>query len=210
MTASKTPTVSDAMREAVAPELDRFDTAYKAACETSDPQRWMEAALFGQQLRNALLAPAGPIASALAALERENATLRAERDEARADAFLLAANQCEGPMFGDEHGHSYCAKLRAAEAELATLRTSAERMEAEHAEETARLTAVETPRPISEWHEDMGFALWWILPVCEPPYSGSPGCDDWPEYHTHFTPLPVIRDAAWRDAALTPKETPDA
>jgi hypothetical protein len=113
-----------------------------------------------------------------------------------ADASLMSANQCEGPMHGDEGGNSYCPKVRAAEAETARLRAALER--------------TETPRPISEYHEDMGFVLWWILPVREPPYSGSPGCDDWPEYHTHFTPVPDIRDAAWREAYYANPEQTDA
>lgn len=44
-------------------------------------------------------------------------------------------------------------------------------------------------RPISEYHEDMGPCLWWIFPLCEPPYSGTPNDCGWPEYHTHFTRL---------------------
>ncbi len=50
-----------------------------------------------------------------------------------------------------------------------------------------------TPRPIEEWHEDMGMCLWYEFPICEPPYVGSPLDTDWPEYHTHFTPLiPIL------------------
>jgi hypothetical protein len=44
-------------------------------------------------------------------------------------------------------------------------------------------------RPISEWHEDMGDVLWWIFPLCEAPYVGSPLDTDWPNYHTHFTKI---------------------
>lgn len=44
-------------------------------------------------------------------------------------------------------------------------------------------------RPISEYHEDLGCDLWWIFPLCEPPYCGTPNDCDWPEYHTHFTLL---------------------
>lgn len=51
------------------------------------------------------------------------------------------------------------------------------------------LRTYKTPRHIDEWHEDMGFALWWALPVCEPPYVGTPLDTDWPGYHTHWTPL---------------------
>ncbi|MEK4355172.1 hypothetical protein MKX41_30755 [Paenibacillus sp. FSL R5-0475] len=46
-----------------------------------------------------------------------------------------------------------------------------------------------TTKPIDEWHEDLGDVLWWIFPVNEPPYCGSPMDMDWPDYHTHWTPL---------------------
>ena len=45
-------------------------------------------------------------------------------------------------------------------------------------------------RPLEEWYEDYGDVLWWKFPIEEPPYVGSPLCSDWPEYHTHWTPLP--------------------
>lgn len=72
-----------------------------------------------------------------------------------------------------------------------------------------------TPRPIEEYHEDMGTVLWWKFPIVEAPYVGTPNdfgytvevrlasSDDpsaqlltrhvggWPGYHTHFTPLPT-------------------
>lgn len=28
--------------------------------------------------------------------------------------------------------------------------------------------------PFEDWHEDYRDVLWWRLPVCEPPYVGSP------------------------------------
>lgn len=31
-----------------------------------------------------------------------------------------------------------------------------------------------TPRPIAEYHEDMGAVLWWKFPITEAPYVGSP------------------------------------
>ena len=50
-----------------------------------------------------------------------------------------------------------------------------------------------TPRPLKEWHEDMGECLWYKFPIDEPPHVGSPLGDDWPGYHTHFTPLiPIL------------------
>lgn len=49
-------------------------------------------------------------------------------------------------------------------------------------------------RPLDEWHEDHGFALWWTWKdgqwLGEPSYIGSPLCSDWPGYHTHWTPHP--------------------
>lgn len=51
-------------------------------------------------------------------------------------------------------------------------------------------------RPLSEWEEDMGSVLWWRFPVEEPPYCGTPNCNDWPGYHTHWTPLVVPSDPA--------------
>ena len=69
------------------------------------------------------------------------------------------------------------------------------------------------PRPIEEYHEDMGDVLWWTFPINEPPYVGSPldlgqtieveirdlshtnvfrrNVGGWPGYHTHFTPIPI-------------------
>lgn len=46
-------------------------------------------------------------------------------------------------------------------------------------------------RPLAEWHDDMGDVLWWKFPVNEPPYCGSPLDSDWPDYHTHWTPIVV-------------------
>lgn len=56
--------------------------------------------------------------------------------------------------------------------------------------------------PIDEWDEDIGDALWWKLPVVERPYCGSPLDDDWPGYHTHWSPLPSseVIEAAERSA----------
>ena len=47
------------------------------------------------------------------------------------------------------------------------------------------------PRPLEEWGEDYGDVLWWVFPVEEPPYVGSPLDAAWPGYHTHWTPLIV-------------------
>jgi hypothetical protein len=51
-----------------------------------------------------------------------------------------------------------------------------------------------TPRPLDDWHEDDGHALWWIFPLQECPYAGTPLDGDWPGYHTHWTPIPMPHD----------------
>lgn len=51
-----------------------------------------------------------------------------------------------------------------------------------------------TPRSRDSWHEDDGTALWWTLPVEEPPYCGTPLDDDFPDYATHWTPLPALAE----------------
>ncbi len=59
----------------------------------------------------------------------------------------------------------------------------------EHHPDVQAALDAKTPRPISEWHEDIGAVLWWRFPVEEPPYAGSPLDSDWPGYHTHFTQI---------------------
>jgi hypothetical protein len=48
-----------------------------------------------------------------------------------------------------------------------------------------------TARPIDDWHEDYGDVIWWTFPIQESPYCGSPLDSDWPDYHTHWTPLVI-------------------
>lgn len=56
--------------------------------------------------------------------------------------------------------------------------------------QVAELEDAKTPRPAADYHEDFGTVLWWVLPVCEPPYVGSPLDCDWEEgYYTHWTPI---------------------
>ncbi len=47
------------------------------------------------------------------------------------------------------------------------------------------------PKPLDAWHEEVGPVLWWLFPVKEPPYVGTPIDDDWPGYHTHWTEIAV-------------------
>lgn len=50
--------------------------------------------------------------------------------------------------------------------------------------------------PLEEWHEDLGNVTWWCwMPgdwLGEPAWIGTPLDDDWPGYHTHFTPHPQV------------------
>ncbi len=50
------------------------------------------------------------------------------------------------------------------------------------AEVVAALLPREAPsaRPYHLWHDDDGDVLWWLFPICEPPYSGSPLAQGWP------------------------------
>jgi hypothetical protein len=49
-------------------------------------------------------------------------------------------------------------------------------------------------RPLSEWNEEYGSVTWWAWRdgewLGEPAHIGSPNSDDWPGYHTHWTPHP--------------------
>lgn len=80
------------------------------------------------------------------------------------------------------------------------------------------------PRPSAEWHEDFGEALWFVLPIREAPYCGSPLADDWPfgedgddEGATWPTLtedqslvwVPVEPIARFVDAALAPSPAPE-
>jgi hypothetical protein len=49
-------------------------------------------------------------------------------------------------------------------------------------------------KPLQDWYESDGPCLWWKFPVEEPPYVGSPLDEDFPEYLTHFTAIPVPKD----------------
>lgn len=56
----------------------------------------------------------------------------------------------------------------------------------------APAVVVDEARPRSEYHEDMGPVVWWAFPVNEPSWIGTPNDDDWPGYHTHWTPHPRV------------------
>lgn len=46
-------------------------------------------------------------------------------------------------------------------------------------------------RPLDAWTEEDGPALWWKFPIEEPPYSGTPLDDNFPDYMTHWTPIVI-------------------
>lgn len=64
-----------------------------------------------------------------------------------------------------------------------------------------------TPRPRAKWHEDIGNVLWWRFPIVEPPYVGSPLDTSWPDYHTHWTPLPDPKSVELRAGPLRQSKT---
>ena len=56
-------------------------------------------------------------------------------------------------------------------------------------------------RPRDTCHEDDGPCLGWTLPVREPPYCGTPLDDDYPDYRTHWSPLPSNSEIEWAELA---------
>ncbi len=49
-------------------------------------------------------------------------------------------------------------------------------------------------RSLAEWHEQDGNVAWWAWNgrewAGEPAWIGTPNCEEWPGYHTHWTPHP--------------------
>ena len=86
-------------------------------------------------------------------------------------------------------------RIAEAEAELARLRKIEDAAELACGM-LADCESAKQARPLADWHEEVGVVLWWRLPVDEPPYCGSPLDDDWPGYHTHWTPLIVPDEPA--------------
>lgn len=58
----------------------------------------------------------------------------------------------------------------------------------------AVLATTHEPQPRDAWNEGYGDVLWWRFPVTAPPYAGTPLDDDFPDYVTHWTMLPVPFD----------------
>jgi len=49
-------------------------------------------------------------------------------------------------------------------------------------------------RHIREWDEDIGDAIWYRIPINEPPVVTSPLSSDWNDSYTHFQELPKITE----------------
>lgn len=142
--------------------------------------------------RRALSAPAAPEPTDAALIER----FAAER------VALLAREHCGNRLSLAEARRLDC--LTAALSVLAPTVTAAQWAALEAIERaTPAAPSVPHPWPLAEWGEEDGAVLWWRFPVDEPPYVGSPLCDDWPGYHTHWTRLAV--PAAPQPGAPTPK-----
>ena len=56
-------------------------------------------------------------------------------------------------------------------------------------------------RPEAEWTEADGPVVWWVYPIREPAWIGAPIDDNWPGYHTHWTPHPEVPRKPSRGAA---------
>ena len=93
-------------------------------------------------------------------------------------------------IFGTEHSFITWSELVAAKTSWMRAMVAFTRQEAEAALR-AGLREFTTARPLTAYHEDMGSVLWWTFPIIEPPYCGHPGDEDWPGYHSWFTPLPL-------------------
>ena len=50
------------------------------------------------------------------------------------------------------------------------------------------------PRPFCDWHEDHGDVLWWLIPVSEAPYVGSPICLGRKESHEVTEGMSIVID----------------
>lgn len=65
--------------------------------------------------------------------------------------------------------------------------------------EAAVRAAMPAATTLDNWHEDDGHVCWWTWRdgewLGEPCYIGHPNCEDWPGYHTHWTPHPKFPEA---------------
>lgn len=152
---------AEAERDAAVFKMKTFAAAYLVVVETAETEE--ARALAAEAERDALqVIVLADDAKAIAEYEWERANkLVAERDAALANGASLAANQCEGPMIGDERGHSYCASLRAAEAENTRLKETVEAAvaRAEKAEKLAKDETANAEMYARAWVRELGGKL---------------------------------------------------
>lgn len=125
----------------------------------------------------------------------------------------LTREELEARVIAADPAYALLKELEAKEAEIARLSKQGVADEVSAVLE-AYCRLVE-PRPLSEYHEEMGDVLWWKFPLSEAPYCGSPldlgysvefeirtnyntetvskSFGGWPGYHTHWTPLPKVK-----------------
>jgi len=140
-------------------------------------ERMVFAFSFGDDRRKAVRELAAEVKELEVLLN--NATREAGEQKDRADA--LAAELKTANHWRERHSN---------DAQAYGVQSNKNWQRAKVLEDTvANLT---TPRPRETWDEDDGPALWWMFPVSEPPYAGTPLDDDFPDYVTHWTPLPVV------------------
>lgn len=59
--------------------------------------------------------------------------------------------------------------------------------------------------PADEWFEELGNVIWWMCPVNQPPYVGTPLDSDFePSFYTHFSLLPNVLDPYGKDRVRPP------
>lgn len=155
-----------------------------------------------------------PAAAAKSHTHTELATaypLLAERISADAWERKTLAEQCDWALHQAGHAWSMLtAQAGNDAANAATIETQRGRI--------AGLEKLQTPRPFDDWHEDCGPVLWHVMPICEPPYCGTPLDRSWPYdgegYRGHvsetmenlvWTPLPNCEAITERYAALAQK-----
>lgn len=134
-------------------------------------------------LRNAVVSPHAPPAQ-----------LREMRMAFFAGAQYLYASLMRMMDAGDEPTHADLALMRAIDDELTSFAQDFAARQAHDAATSAPAAAPQPaePHPLDDWHEGLGDVLWWRFPVDEAPYVRSPLDENWPGYHTHWTPLPPI------------------
>jgi hypothetical protein len=86
------------------------------------------------------------------------------------------------------------AEIAAIRAENVELRAKLEAVGAGGVQALSAAPAPLIARSLAEWHEDDGCVAWWAWNghewAGEPACIGTPNCEDWPGYHTHWTPHP--------------------